>query len=232
QEQEIQKTISRKSDWVPGSCLPLGNGANSRVAPEPGFPNLLLPMEAVARRAASSPHASDLCEGSPVIGICSKKGRAPDVAVGTPVGTTPASRAAVLARLTDAISKTTSDDIALEEREASIQEAGRILTGKAILNLPLALRQEVEVWHSRQQERLRLAKSMEAAVNRATSLEAEAPPVDALGILLSRAKLAGSGDHEALLAEAARRASAFQEELDRQRLKLQTRRKVDEGHQP
>ncbi|CAK9071654.1 unnamed protein product, partial [Durusdinium trenchii] len=134
--------------------------------------------------------------------------------------------------LTDAISKTTSDDIALEEREASIQEAGRILTGKAILNLPLALRQEVEVWHSRQQERLRLAKSMEAAVNRATSLEAEAPPVDALGILLSRAKLAGSGDHEALLAEAARRASAFQEELDRQRLKLQTRRKVDEGHQP
>eukprot|EP00913_Durusdinium_trenchii_P020306 g19077.t1 len=122
--------------------------------------------------------------------------------------------------------------VGYQEREASIQEAGRILTGKAILNLPLALRQEVEVWHSRQQERLRLAKSMEAAVNRATSLEAEAPPVDALGILLSRAKLAGSGDHEALLAEAARRASAFQEELDRQRLKLQTRRKVDEGHQP
>ena len=92
-----------------------------------------------------------------------------------------------------------------------LAQAGRVLSSKAVLNLPLALRQEAEVWHSRQEERpghleffqthagcntlnhhrrgdchqylcltglacfdlcrLNLAKSMEAVVDRATSLE-------------------------------------------------------------
>ena len=33
-------------------------------------------------------------------------------------------------------------------------QAGRVLRSKAALNLPLALRQEAETWHSRQEERL------------------------------------------------------------------------------
>lgn len=32
-------------------------------------------------------------------------------------------------------------------------QVGRVLCSKAALNLPLALRQEAEIWHSRQEER-------------------------------------------------------------------------------
>ena len=39
-------------------------------------------------------------------------------------------------------------------RSIQIVQAGRVLCSKAALNLPLALRQEAETWHSRQEERL------------------------------------------------------------------------------
>lgn len=223
QEQEdLKRAISQKSDWQ-GNCLPVmcnRNGPNSKVAPEPG---LLLPMEAVARRVGSSPVAADVC-GSPVIGTLSKKGNAPEVAVGTPVGTTPASRAAALSTLTEAMAKATSADVSLDEREIALHQAGRVLCSKAALNLPLALRQEAETWHSRQEERLNLAKSMEAVVERAANLEeaaeCEATAADPLGALLSRAMVADKVELEALLGESARRASAFEDELDNQRIRL------------
>eukprot|EP00435_Cladocopium_sp_Y103_P015931 s564_g3.t3 len=222
-EEDLKHAISEKPDWQ-GNFLPVlcnKNNAIARVAPEPG---LLLPMEAVARRVASSPHASEgVFEGSPVIGALSRKTIGNEVAIGTPVGTTPASRAAALTTLTEAMAKATSADVSLDEREIALHQAGRVLRSKAALNLPLALRQEAETWHSRQEERLNLAKSMEAMVDRATSLEEAAGcevDADPLGALLSRAMVADKVELEALLRESARRASAFEDELDNQRLLL------------
>ena len=97
-------------------------------------------------------------------------------------------------------------DLGILNGLSHLAQAGRVLSSKAVLNLPLALRQEAEVWHSRQEERpghlefsrrlqhtesspwwlssmkclkgltcfgcrLNLAKSMEAVVDRASSLE-------------------------------------------------------------
>ena len=227
EQEDLKRAVSQKSDWQ-GNCLPVmcnKNGPSSKVAPEPNLPALLLPMEAVARRVASSPVAAEV-DGSPIIGTLSRKGNGPDVAIGTPVGVTPASRAAALTTLTEAMARATCPDVSLDEREIAIHQAGRVLSSKAVLNLPLALRQEAEVWHSRQEERLNLAKSMEAVVDRASSLEeaaGEAHPADPLRALLSRAMIADEDAPEAMLADWARRASAFEEKLDEQRLRLERR---------
>eukprot|EP00435_Cladocopium_sp_Y103_P024963 s564_g6.t1 len=73
-------------------------------------------------------------------------------------------------------------------------------------------------------QKLNLAKSMEAVVERAASLEeaaeCEATAADPLGALLSRAMVADKVELEALLGESARRASAFEDELDNQRIRL------------
>ena len=227
QEEELKRALKRavsEKDW-PGRCLNIMG--NARVAPGPG---VLLPVEAVGRRLASSPMAGE------VVGTLSRKSANSEVTVGTPVGTTPASRAAALNRLQEAMAKATDEDTTWDEKQIALDQVGRLLAGAAVTNLPMALRQEAEAWQSRQDERLRLARSLGAAAQRAAVLEdgaREAMAQDGadenpLRELMARAKLSvGAGDREAMLAEAARRASAFQEELDAQRLRLQARRRKE-----
>ncbi|CAJ1417638.1 unnamed protein product [Effrenium voratum] len=236
EEQEALKRAAsgKKCEWQ-GTCMPVmgkhGSAATARVAPDPG---VFLPEEAVARRVAFSPQNAKNapCEGSPMMASLSKASNWNEIAVGTPVGTTPASRAAALTMLADAISKATAEDTSLEEKQSWLDQAGRLLSGGAAMNLPMNVRQEAESWQSRQEDRLRLAKSMEEVVNRAASLQnaaEETSAPDPLKGLLSRVKRDEEGNREAMLAEAARRASAFQEELDSQRLKLKARRKGDKS---
>ncbi|CAE7032071.1 asl1 [Symbiodinium natans] len=226
EQEDLKRAVSEK-DW-PGRCLNVMG--NARVAPAPS--GVLLPVEAVARRVASSPMAGN----GHVVGTLSNKANLSEVAVGTPVGTTPASRAAALNTLQEAMAKATEEDATWDEKQAALDQVGRLLAGGAIANLPMALRQEAEAWQSRQDERLRLARSLEAAAEKAAALEdgareamgqdGAADDQSSLRELMARAKLSvDAGDREALLAEAARRASAFQEELDAQRLRLKARRR-------
>lgn len=231
EQEDLKRAVSEK-DW-PGRCLNV-MGKNASVAPAPEG-GVLLPVEALARRVASSPMAG--CEGSPVRGTFSKgANNLSEVAVGTPVGTTPASRAAALHTLQEAMAMATAEDSTWDEKQVALDQVGRLLAGGATANLPMALRQEAEAWQCRQDERLRLARSLEAAAEKAAALEdgaREAMGEDGtksddnpLRELMVRAKLSvDAGDREAMLAEAARRASTFQEELDAQRLRLQARRR-------
>eukprot|EP00438_Fugacium_kawagutii_P032284 Skav203494 [mRNA] locus=scaffold2089:19863:24283:- [translate_table: standard] len=165
-QEDLKRAISEKR--LDGNFLPIlcnKQIPTARVAPEPG---LLLPMEAVARRVASSPHASEgVYEGSPVIGTLSLSAQE-EIAIGTPVGTTPASRAATLTA---------------------------VLCSKAALNLPLALRQEAEIWHSRQEERQGLLSNLCPLSSRVSFSEAAADP---LRMLLSRAMVADKAELEAI----------------------------------
>ena len=102
----------------------------------------------------------------------------------------------------------------LEEKEASLEEANRLLHSSAARQLPEALRQDVETWHSRQEEQLNVARSMEASGHRAEAVaeavHAVKAPDDLMTALLAQAKVEKlDGVDENLTA--AHRASVLQD---------------------
>eukprot|EP00931_Biecheleriopsis_adriatica_P047651 TRINITY_DN27485_c0_g1_i1.p1 TRINITY_DN27485_c0_g1~~TRINITY_DN27485_c0_g1_i1.p1 ORF type:complete len:2283 (-),score=523.16 TRINITY_DN27485_c0_g1_i1:218-7066(-) len=206
-------------------CLPVSRRSSPDACPKvhPAPSAVLLPPAAVARNSESSP--SSICEGTPLQKVISKSGSRASIALGTPVASNS------LQPLVEVISKTVAADASLDDKKGLVEEAGLLLAGAS---LPVALRQEAEAWCGRQEERIQLAQSLEAASQAAGELEhkarqacqvEETPLDDLLSRVRRNCKTGSAEDREALLAEAARRASAFEEELESQRLRLGARRK-------